>query len=956
MGDTQTMPSNTALLLGATEERRIGEIEAAGVAPPGTPARYLIVEPQTDAAEARRRLLLAFGNEPFELSSLDEQSFVLEFPERSFPIAMDGAGVAKRLGAEIRDTLDALLVEPDLPRAAAPVMPDRVPGLESVDDFPPGCWVGEEADLNDRPLWALDTLKVRDAWRLSQRLARPAMGQGIVIAQPDTGITGHMELAGVPLAGAFNTLGDGPANSATDPLDTGFALSPGHGSATMSVAVSRSRDEADRMVGSAPLATHMPIRALRSVWAHEELPVARAVDLAVEKGAHVITMSLGGVALPFSPLQAAIRRAVAKHVIVMAAAGNCVGIVVYPARFSECIAVGGTNQRDGKWPGSCAGPAVDISAPAQNVLRVSVEPRPQGSIGQGQGTSFAVALLSGVAACWLAHHGRERLIAEAKARGETLQTMFRRLVRATARRPRGWDGIGMGAGIADAYALLKAPFDLGLETESPAFEAEWRTPADEMRSFLTELAGADPELDDDTLLRHGSTIGVALLALRLDPTAAPEISPELAAVLSGPLAQRLGPALGRPSVHVVDADALAAQSERADRLRRSLAFGKATAAGDSIESAAGGGATAIPDAGEFSARLDELLAYPDNRSPQERADFEKAVELIRLHGTPGIQKLADPRALMVPAELAAAEAVIKADGSRPSFLLRQGKIDPNDPFAGSWGDRLVALRDAIETRAALCGRIQPTRGHANRYCGTGALIDPGGPWVLSNFHVIQQALGSYPLFQFPTERGLRITGGLEIDFSAETDASDTNRWTIDEAVFPNGAGQGFGFIDAVLLRLGRSLDGKSLPASEPGHDTDRIAFSSAQGFVTGEMPVLALIGFPNRPPQSSGIGAGIDWGWVVGQLFGGRFGVKRFAPGEFYRAVGSHPKDAETRYTFGYDATTMKGSSGSPAFSLTAAQCPAFGLHFAGYDNDSNFALTTEALHKGFEGRGVEFP
>lgn len=950
------MAVDIALLQRATVMRRPHGSGAVAVNPAGPPARYLIVSPQGGEAEAGRRLGRIFGDEPFAIIGLDADRLVLEFPARSFPLGLGNAGVAEQLGTEIKEALKARLVAPDLPRQAAPVMPDQVPGLESVDNFPPSCWVGEEAELDQRPLWALDVLKARDAWRLSQTMGRAAMGSGIVIAQPDTGITAHVELGGVQLAGAFNTLGDGPADSATDPLDTGFALNPGHGTATASVAVSRSRDQADRMAGTAPLASHMPIRALRSVWAHEELPIAQAVDLAHEKGAHVITMSLGGVALPFSPLQAAIRRAVANNVIVMAAAGNCVGAVVYPARFAECLAVGGTNQRDGKWPGSCAGPAVDISAPAQNVFRASVEPRPLGSIGQGQGTSFAVALLSGVAACWLAHHGRARLIAEAQARGETLQTMFRRLVRATARRPAGWDATSLGAGVADAEALLKASFDMGLETESPAFEAEAREPVDEMRAFITELLGADPELDDEMLLRHGSALAEALLALKLDRSAAPAIQPELAAALKGPLANRLGPAVSGPAVHTIDLDTLAAQAERADRLRRALAFGKAVSEGGSIESAAAGGATVLPAASELSARLDQLLALPDQRNPQERADFEKAVELVRLHGASGIEKLADPQALVAPAELAAAEAVVKADGSRPSFLLRRGEVDPADPFAGSWGDRMIAKRQDIATRAALCGRIQPTRGHANRYCGTGALVDPRGPWVLSNFHVIQQALRAYPIFNFPTERGLRITGGLEIDFIAETDATETNRWSIEEAVFPNMAGEGFHFIDAAFLRLGRSLDGKPLPAQGPGHTSDRIVFSRVQGLVTGEMPLLAVLGFPSRPPQNAGIVDGIDWGWVVGQLFGGRFGVKRLAPGEFYRGLGSHPQDAETRFAFGHDATTMKGSSGSFTFSLTEAQSPAFGLHFAGYDNDSNFALTTAALLQGFEGRGVEFP
>jgi hypothetical protein len=898
-------------------------------------------------------LAVLLPEQRIKLERLDEGAWVLELPERSFPLGLDISPSARRLGEDIRAELEARLVEPDLPRAGAPVMPDRVPGLESIDSFPPGCWVPEEADLNERPLWALDSIKIRDAWRLSQRMGRPTMGAGVVIAQPDTGVTGHIELSSIPLAASFNTLGDGPANDATDPLDTGFGLNPGHGTATGSVAVSRSRDAADRMVGSAPLASHMPIRALRSVWAHEELPIARAIDLAVANGAHVITMSLGGVALPFSPLQAAIRRAVERNVIVMAAAGNCVGVTVYPARFPECIAVAGSNQADGKWPGSCSGSAVDISAPAQNVLRASIEPRPQGSIGQGQGTSFAVALLSGVAACWLAHHGRAKLIDEAGRRGETLQIMFRRLVRATARRPAGWDATAMGAGIADAEALLRASFDLGLGTESPAHHLEPREPADEIRAFITELSSCDPELDDETLLRDGSEIAAALLARRIDPESAPPLPPDIAGRLTGPLADKLVPVQSRPALRLVDSDALA---EQAERLRRSLAFGKATASGASVESAVGGGVTDLPSQQELSDRLERLRNQKSNRSPAEQADFEKAIDIVRQHGLTGIDKLMDRRTILTPTEFAAAEAVVKADGSRPSFLVRQNKISDDDPFIGSWGNALIVARDSIEARAALTGRIQPTRGHANRYCGTGALVDPDGPWVLSNFHVVQQALRAYPVFSFPTDRGLRFTGGLEIDFVAETDTFETNRWSIEEAVFPNHAGEGFGHIDAVLLRLGKSLDGKPLPAQESWRKTSRIAFSSEKGFVTGEMPALAVLGFPARPPQTAGVVGEIDWGWVVGQLFGGRFGVKRLAPGEFYRGVASHPDDSATSFAFGHDATTMKGSSGSFAFSLTDGECPAIGLHFAGYDSDSNFALTTEALQKGFEGRRVQFP
>src|SRR5262249_42476634 len=155
-----------------------------------------------------------------------------------------------------------------------------------------------------------------------------------------------------------------------------------------------------------------------------QVSVARAIDWAVDHGAEVITMSLGGV-FSFS-LHRSIARAVQADVIVLAAAGNCVRFVVWPARFDECLAVAGTNSPDKPWPGSCRGAAVDVAAPGQNVIRASI-PRgtgPGGSdVGQGQGTSFAVALTAGVAALWLAHHGRANLIAEARARGETLQAM-----------------------------------------------------------------------------------------------------------------------------------------------------------------------------------------------------------------------------------------------------------------------------------------------------------------------------------------------------------------------------------------------------------------------------------------------------------------------------------------------------------------------------------------------------
>ena len=67
--------------------------------------------------------------------------------------------------------------------------------------------------------------------------------------------------------------------------------------------------------------------------------------------------------------QRAIQRALDAGTIVLAAAGNEVGFVVFPAAFDEVIAVAASNIRDEPWSGSSHGPAVDITAPGESVWR-----------------------------------------------------------------------------------------------------------------------------------------------------------------------------------------------------------------------------------------------------------------------------------------------------------------------------------------------------------------------------------------------------------------------------------------------------------------------------------------------------------------------------------------------------------------------------------------------------------
>jgi subtilisin family serine protease len=224
--------------------------------------------------------------------------------------------------------------------------------------------------------------------------------------------------------------------------------------------------------------------------------VAQAVEYARQQGCHVVTMSLGG--LPSAALKTAIHRAVAENLIVLAAAGNCVSWVVWPARYARCLAIAGTNVADAPWKGSSRGRSVDLSAPGELVWRAKRQRRtdPTDGIDGGQGTSFAVALAAGVAALWLAHHGRDGLIASL-APGERLQDRFRRLLRQSARRPPGWNDHDYGAGIVDAHALLRAgpgtPAATGTEAAPLVEHGDAAVTAELLREALRDSAAPTPQ-------------------------------------------------------------------------------------------------------------------------------------------------------------------------------------------------------------------------------------------------------------------------------------------------------------------------------------------------------------------------------------------------------------------------------------------------------------------------------
>lgn len=123
----------------------------------------------------------------------------------------------------------------------------------------------------------------------------------------------------------------------------------------------------------------MPLQVLSDDGPGYTSDVAAAIYYAVDNGASVINLSLGGSVLD-PALKAATDYAFTHDVIVVAAAGNCgtgteqgcsgkpVGYIGYPALNDHVIAVGATTINDQRASFSSFGPALDISAPGSGTI------------------------------------------------------------------------------------------------------------------------------------------------------------------------------------------------------------------------------------------------------------------------------------------------------------------------------------------------------------------------------------------------------------------------------------------------------------------------------------------------------------------------------------------------------------------------------------------------------------
>ncbi|HEX5202978.1 MAG TPA: type VII secretion-associated serine protease mycosin [Actinoplanes sp.] len=265
------------------------------------------------------------------------------------------------------------------PLPAAPLpLGAPLPVAEPVAE-PPIPLVGDSV-RNDQ--WYLKTLNIAGAWTYSN-------GAGVTVAVIDSGVDStHPDLTGQVL----------PGLDLVDPKGDGDTDLVGHGTTVSAIIAGRGDDQAG-VVGIAPKAKILPVRVLDEENRYDDaIIVAQGVRWAVDHGARVINLSLGGNGSS-ATLAAALDYAFAKDVVVVACTGNTSASsdteVWYPAREPGVIAVAGMDKAgDSLWSGSITGKETVVTAPATQLVGAQAG----GNYWKVQGTSFAAPMVSGTAA------------------------------------------------------------------------------------------------------------------------------------------------------------------------------------------------------------------------------------------------------------------------------------------------------------------------------------------------------------------------------------------------------------------------------------------------------------------------------------------------------------------------------------------------------------------------------
>lgn len=303
----------------------------------------------------------------------------------------------------------------------------------------------------------------------------------VTIAIVDSGVDlSHPDLAGKLLPGY-----DFVNNDAIPQDDFG------HGTHAAGIAAALTNNGLD-VAGVSWGARILPVKVLNSGGGGTYANVAAGIIWAVDNGAQVINLSLGGSA-PSSVLADAVDYAASRGALLVAAAGNSgAGSVLYPAAYPAVLAVAATDAANQRAGFSNFGPDIDLAAPGVSIYSLNIG----GGTIYRSGTSMAAPHVAGLAAILMGLPGGNAWSARAWMESTALDIDTP-----------GWD-VFTGYGLIQVDAALQAvPGPTATATDLPPLVAT-ATP--------TRLKGSDIVIPAPSATAYPTQTGL--------PTANPNLS------------------------------------------------------------------------------------------------------------------------------------------------------------------------------------------------------------------------------------------------------------------------------------------------------------------------------------------------------------------------------------------------------------------------------------------------
>lgn len=169
-------------------------------------------------------------------------------------------------------------------------------------------------------------------------------GAGILVAVLDTGSVDHADFTRSDGSRVVTDCADFSSRKA-DFIQDSCADGHGHGTHVTGTVAAAGGSDGKGIFGVAPQASVLSYKVMTDNGRGYADDIARAIRYAADKGANIISMSLGS-SSPSSLERDAIQYAVSKGVLVVAAAGNSgpsADTIGYPAAFPEVVAVASLN-------------------------------------------------------------------------------------------------------------------------------------------------------------------------------------------------------------------------------------------------------------------------------------------------------------------------------------------------------------------------------------------------------------------------------------------------------------------------------------------------------------------------------------------------------------------------------------------------------------------------------------